>query len=110
MAHEMALTSNRQSFAAPAAELRIVHSSDLHVGEGFTEPVHQGDGTAGLRVVLQAARAAKADVTILAGDTFEHNRLSAGLLERAVKLLADAGMKVVILPGNHDPAIAESVF
>ncbi|HVA15431.1 MAG TPA: metallophosphoesterase [Stellaceae bacterium] len=110
MAHEITLTSPRRTFAAPSAELRIVHSSDLHVGEGFTEPVHQGDGTAGLRVVLQAARDAKADVVLLAGDTFEHNRLSAGLLDRAKALLAAAGMTVVILPGNHDPAIADSVF
>ncbi len=106
----MTLTSLRHRFAAPGAALRIVHSSDLHVGEGFTEPVHQGAGTAGLRVVLQAARNAQADVVLLAGDTFEHNRLSATLLDRATALLAAAGMKVVILPGNHDPAIAESVF
>src|SRR5690349_9530926 len=109
MAHEITLTS-RGTFTAPRTELRIVHSSDLHVGEGFTEPLHKGDGTAGLRVVLAAARAAKADALILAGDTFEHNRLSAGLLDRAASLLADAAMPVVILPGNHDPAIADSVF
>jgi DNA repair exonuclease SbcCD nuclease subunit len=110
MAHEITLTSRRSGFAAPRAELRIVHSSDLHVGEGFTEPLHKGDGTAGLRVVLAAARATKADALILAGDTFEHNRLSAALLDRAAVLLADAGIPVVILPGNHDPAIANSVF
>ena len=110
MAHEMTLTSRRRDFAAPRGVLRVVHSSDLHVGEGFTEPLHKGDGTAGLRVVLAAARAAKADVVVLAGDTFEHNRLSAGLIARAAALLGDAGMPVVILPGNHDPAIAESVF
>ena len=113
MAHEITLTSrtaHRGDFAAPRSALRVVHSSDLHVGEGFTEPLHKGDGTAGLRVVLAAARAAAADLAILAGDTFEHNRLSAGLLDRAAALLAEAGMPVVILPGNHDPAIAESVF
>ncbi|HLI19659.1 MAG TPA: metallophosphoesterase [Stellaceae bacterium] len=94
----------------PRRTLRIVHSSDVHVSEGFTEPLHKGDGTAGLRVVLAAARSARADVVLLAGDTFENNRLSDGLLDRATRLLADAGMPVVILPGNHDPAIAQSVF
>ncbi len=113
MAHEITLTSQtaqRRGFAVPGRALRIVHSSDLHVGEGFTEPLHKGDGTAGLRVVLAAARAAGADLAILAGDTFEHNRLSAELLDRAAALLAEAGMPVVILPGNHDPAIMDSVF
>ena len=106
----MPLISPRQNFAAPRHALRIVHSSDLHVSEGFTEPLHKGDGTAGLRVVLAAARVAQADAVILAGDTFENNRLSASLLDRAAQLLAAAGMPVVILPGNHDPAIADSVF
>jgi DNA repair exonuclease SbcCD nuclease subunit len=115
MAHEKPLTSHpaasdRRSFLAPPRELRVVHSSDLHVCEGFTEPLHKGDGTASLRVVLAAARAARADVAVLAGDTFENNRLSDALLDRAASLLADAGMPVVILPGNHDPAIADSVF
>src|SRR6185437_10522254 len=100
MAHEITLTSRRNTFSAPRAELRIVHSSDLHVG----------DGTAGLRVVLAAACAAKADAVILAGDTFEHNRLSAELLDRTAAMLAEAKLPVVILPGNHDPAIADSVF
>lgn len=115
MAHEKSLISprllsDRRGFAAPHRPLRVVHSSDVHVSEGFTEPLHKGDGTAGLRVVLAAARAASADVVILAGDTFENNRLSDALLDRAATLLGDAGMPVVILPGNHDPAIAESVF
>jgi DNA repair exonuclease SbcCD nuclease subunit len=106
----MTLTPHRRNFSAPRRALRIVHSSDLHVSEGFTEPVHKGDGTAGLRVVLAAARGTQADAIILAGDTFEHNRLSPALLDRATGLLADAGVPVVILPGNHDPAIADSVF
>src|SRR5579875_1273360 len=110
MTHDKPLTSpslvsQRRDFALPRRTLRIVHSSDLHVSEGFTEPVHRGDGTAGLRVVLAAARAAEADIVLLVGDTFEHNRLSDGILGRAADLLAEAGMTVVILPGNHDPAI-----
>ncbi len=106
----MNVTSHHGRFVAPRAEVRVVHSSDVHICEGFTEPVHNGDGTAGLRVVLAAARANKADVVVLAGDTFEHNRLSADILDRTAALLQKAGMPVVILPGNHDPAIADSVF
>lgn len=108
--HDMNVISRRRNFTAPDSDVVVVHSSDVHVSEGYTEPVHAGDGTAGLRVVLDAARAARADVTVLAGDTFEHHRLSAEILGRTRQLLAAAGMPVVILPGNHDPAIAESVF
>jgi DNA repair exonuclease SbcCD nuclease subunit len=88
----------------------VVHSSDIHVEHGYVPPAYWGDAMAGLRSVLAAARAAGADVTLLAGDTFDCHNLPADLLRRAAQLLAKAGMPVVILPGNHDPAIDGSVF
>ena len=91
-------------------EIVLVHSSDLHVDEDRAVGSRNGDGTAGLRSVLVTARAARADVVLLAGDTFENNQLGQAILERARGLLADADLRVVILPGNHDPALADSVF
>jgi len=87
----------------------LVHSSDLHVDEDCAVGA-RGDGTASLRAVLTTARALRADIALLAGDTFENNQLSVGILGRAGRLLAETGMPVVILPGNHDPAAAGSVF
>jgi DNA repair exonuclease SbcCD nuclease subunit len=95
--------------ANPACEVVLAHSSDLHVDEDRTA-ADGGDGTAALRSVLAAARAARADLLLLAGDTFENNQLSLAILDRARRLLAEAGFPVVILPGNHDPALAQSVF
>jgi DNA repair exonuclease SbcCD nuclease subunit len=88
-----------------AGDVLLVHSSDIHVDSGG-----DGDGTQNLRLVLATARALDAHVLILAGDTFEHNRLPMDVLDRARGLLESAGMPVVILPGNHDPAIPESAF
>jgi DNA repair exonuclease SbcCD nuclease subunit len=82
----------------------VVHSSDVHV-DTLTE-----DGTAALRAVVATARHVGADLLLLAGDTFEHNRLPLELLARAASVLEDAAMPVVILPGNHDPLIPESAF
>jgi DNA repair exonuclease SbcCD nuclease subunit len=93
-----------------AAEIRLVHSSDIHVDEGRIATAHDGDGAAGLAAVLASARALRADLVLLAGDTFEANQLSAALIDRAGRLLANAGLPVVILPGNHDPALPDSVF
>ena len=84
----------------------LVHTSDLHVDEDR----RGGDGTAGLRSVLVTARAVRADIVLLAGDTFENNQLGGTILDSAGRLLAEARMPVVILPGNHDPALADSVF
>jgi DNA repair exonuclease SbcCD nuclease subunit len=86
-----------------------VHSSDVHVNDSYVPPEYGGDGAAGLRAVLEAARAVEAQLVLLAGDTFEHNRLPDALVERAALLLAEAGREVVILPGNHDPATPGSV-
>src|ERR1700751_1875537 len=89
-----------------ACEVVHVHSSDLHVDEDRDAVVRSGNGTARLRSVLATARAVRADVVLLAGDTFENNQLSLAILGRARGLLAEADLPVVILPGNHDPALA----
>ena len=91
-------------------ETVLVHSSDIHVDEARAAASDGRDGTAGLRAVLETARALKAAVTVLAGDTFETNQLGAAVIDRVGRLLADAGMPVVILPGNHDPAVPDSVY
>lgn len=93
-----------------ARDIVVVHSSDLHVDHDYTARLHGGDGTAGLACVLDAARKAAADVVILAGDTFDHHRLPQDLIERAAAVIAVAALPVVILPGNHDPAIADAIY
>ena len=93
-----------------ARDIVIVHSSDLHVDNDYTARIHGGDGTAGLACVLCKARSMSADLVLFAGDTFENNRLPADLLSRTAGLIAAAGMPVVLLPGNHDPAVPEAVY
>ena len=93
----------------PPLDQLLVHSSDLHVDDERNGTKHSA-GAAGLAAVLAVARAASADVVLLAGDTFDNNRVAALVLDRTAQLLADAGRPVVILPGNHDPALPNSVF
>ena len=94
----------------PARDIIVVHSSDLHVDHEYTARLHGGDGTAGLACVLDAARQNSADVVILAGDTFDHHRVPQPLIERAAAVMSVAGLPIVLLPGNHDPAIADAVY
>jgi DNA repair exonuclease SbcCD nuclease subunit len=83
-------------------EVVLVHSSDVHVDDR--------GGLRGLEAVLTTAGTLGADLVLLAGDTFENNQLSPAILDLAARLLAEAGRQVVILPGNHDPALPDSVF
>jgi DNA repair exonuclease SbcCD nuclease subunit len=94
----------------PTRDIVVVHSSDLHLDHDYTARLHGGDGTAGLAGVLRAANDAGADVVVLAGDTFDCHRLPADLLDRAAAVIAAAALPVVVLPGNHDPAVPDAVF
>jgi DNA repair exonuclease SbcCD nuclease subunit len=91
-------------------DLIVVHSSDLHVDHDYTARIHGGDGAAGLACVLNAARAISADVVVLAGDTFDSHRVPQSLIERAAAVMADAQVPIVLLPGNHDPAVSEGIY
>jgi DNA repair exonuclease SbcCD nuclease subunit len=86
-------------------ELVLVHSSDLHLGAG-----PHGPELAALPRVLAAARNVGADLLLLAGDIFDHNRVPLRLLDAVARALADAAIPVVILPGNHDCLAPGSVY
>ena len=86
-------------------DLTIAHSSDLHIDASrVTEKFHP------LCRVLDTAKAADADVLLLAGDIFDHNRMPLALLDRTARVLGDAAIPVIILPGNHDCLTADSVY
>ena len=91
-------------------EIVIVDSSDLHMNDDYTAWLHGGDGTAGLAGVLAVAGRTQADIVVLAGDTFDSHRVPATLLDCAASLISTAAIPVVLLPGNHDPAVAEAVY
>lgn len=91
-------------------EIVVVHTSDVHVDHDYNARQFGGDGVGPLRAVLAAAAAARADVTLLVGDTFESHRVPPRLVEETAQAIADHSGAVVLLPGNHDPAVAEAVF
>src|SRR5690349_3151149 len=90
---------------ASAREIVVVHTSDVHVDHVYTAQIHGGDGAGGLACVLDSARALGADVVMLAGDTFDCHRLPDTLIDRAASVIAESGVQVVLLPGNHDPVV-----
>jgi DNA repair exonuclease SbcCD nuclease subunit len=91
-------------------EIRLIHSSDVHVDEVRIAANHSRDGTAGLAAVLSTAHKLQADIVLLAGDTFETNQLSRPVIDQAGNLFGGAGLPIVVLPGNHDPALPDSVY
>ena len=94
--------------AKTAKDIVLLHSSDIHVDDGFTARANEGDGTNPLRDVLRTAAKVNADIVLLVGDVFEHNRLADDIISKAAKIMGDTARHVVALPGNHDPATPDS--
>ena len=87
--------------------MRILHTSDWHIGRTF----HGHSTLDALRGVLDAlvaqVRANDVDVVIVAGDVFDSATPAAGcyaLLSDTLAALADTGAQVVVTSGNHDSA------
>lgn len=91
--------------------VRLLHSSDLHLGRsGFGgAPPEKAALLAEARLdaldrLAAAARAAGAPRVLVAGDVFDGTQLSDHTLDRALARMAAAGDLVWhLLPGNHDP-------
>ena len=87
-----------------SGDLLVVHTSDLHIDGRFADEFHP------LCRVLETAKTLEADLILLAGDIFDHNRVPLAQLDAVARMLGDADARIVVLPGNHDPITADSVY
>ena len=78
--------------------VRLLHTSDLHVGSD----VYADDALRGLEAVLASARQHEADALLIAGDLFDNKRVSDATVDKVFADLGALGKPVVVLPGNHD--------
>ncbi len=91
-------------------DIVVAHTSDVHVDHEYTARANDGDGAKPLAMVLDAARRLRADVLLLCGDTFDCHNIPVDLARRVARMVGEAGVPVVLLPGNHDPAIDEALW
>ena len=78
--------------------LRIVHTSDVHLDDNVEGQRAQA---AFVRVVDQVL-AQHAQLFLIAGDLFDHNRVPAAVIDFVHAQLARLSCPTVIIPGNHD--------
>jgi len=83
---------------------RVLHTSDLHLGQSGYENFES------LHLVGELARKRYADLILIAGDLFDHNRISDDFTRSVATLLQAIGCPVAILAGNHDCLIPGSVL
>ena len=86
--------------------IRIIHTSDTHLGDDWNPAAAQR----ALSAVVDGVHDLSGDALLIAGDVFDNARISDGVLEFFVSEIARAGVPTVILPGNHDLYDAVSLY
>ncbi|MDO5512940.1 exonuclease SbcCD subunit D [Corynebacterium sp.] len=96
--------------------ITFIHSSDLQLGmtrwfiEGEAQARFDDARLDSLRRLGSLATEHGAAFIVIAGDVFDSNSLSAQTLGRALEALRALPVPVYLLPGNHDPLVADSVL
>ena len=96
--------------------VRFLHTSDWQLGmtrhffsEGAQERYSQSRFDS-IRAMGRAAQDEKCQFMLVCGDAFESNQVDRKTVARAMEALKDVPVPVYILPGNHDPLNAASVY
>ncbi len=103
-------------FGKGVAGMRFLHTADWQLGmtrhflDGDAQPRYSAarrDAVAGLGAL---AAETGAEFVVVAGDVFEHNQLAPKVISQSLEAMRAIGIPVYLLPGNHDPLDASSVY
>ena len=96
--------------------MRFLHTADWQLGmtrhflAGDAQPRYSAarrDAVAGLGAL---AAEVGAEFVVVAGDVFEHNQLAPQVVSQSLEAMRAIRIPVYLLPGNHDPLDASSVY
>ena len=96
--------------------MRFLHTADWQLGmtrhflAGDAQPRYSAarrDAVAGLATL---AAEVGAEFVVVSGDVFEHNQLPPHVVGQSLEAMRAIGIPVYLLPGNHDPLDASSVY
>ncbi len=96
--------------------MRFIHTADWQLGmtrhflNGDAQPRYSAarrDAVSGLGAL---AAETGAEFVVVAGDVFEHNQLDPKAVSQSLEAMRAIGVPVYLLPGNHDPLDASSVY
>jgi exonuclease SbcD len=85
--------------------MKILHTSDWHVGKVLKGQSRMEEHAAVLGELVDLARAERPDLVLVAGDLFDSTAptpAATGLVTRALTALRGTGSEVVAVAGNHD--------
>jgi len=88
--------------------MKFLHLSDLHLGKRLNDVSLLDDQEYALAQVVQAAKDEQVDAVIIAGDVYQKSAPPAeamSLFNNFLTALAEIGIKVFVISGNHDSAL-----
>ncbi len=97
-------------------QTRFMHTSDWQLG--VTRQFMDADAQArwaaarfdGVRSLGRIARDERCEFIVVAGDVFESNQVDRRTVLRACEAMSSIDVPIYLLPANHDPLDASSVF
>ena len=96
--------------------MRFLHTGDWQLGmtrhyfsDGAQERYSEARFEA-LRTIGRVAREQRCEFVVVCGDVFETNQVDRKTVSNALEALASIPVPVHLLPGNHDPLDAGSIF
>ncbi len=95
--------------------LRVLHTADVHLesdgyGDARQQAAHRERERRTFRHIVDRALSDQVDLLLIAGDLFDHNRVSDEAVEFVKTELARLRQPAVILPGNHDVLRSNAIY
>jgi DNA repair exonuclease SbcCD nuclease subunit len=96
--------------------MRFVHTADWQLGmtryflNGEAQPRYSAARRDVVASLGPLAQEAGAEFVVVAGDVFEDNQLAPRVVSQSLEAMRAIGIPVYLLPGNHDPLDASSVY
>jgi len=96
--------------------MRFVHSADWQLGmtrhflAGEAQPRYSAARRDAVTGLGPLAAEVGAEFVVVAGDVFEHNQLAPRVISQSLEAMRAIEIPVYLLPGNHDPLDASSVY
>jgi len=84
---------------------RFIHTSDWHVGRTIARHSRLDEARAAIAAIRGMAEQHRVDAVVVAGDVFDQQHPSADatrVVYHGLRDLADAGVQVLVVAGNHD--------
>lgn len=96
--------------------MRFLHTADWQLGmtrhflAGDAQPRYSAARRDAVADLGALAEEVGAEFVVVAGDVFEHNQLPPKVIGQSLEAMRAIGIPVYLLPGNHDPLDASSVY